>query len=272
MLAVAGALVLVLAAFSTVQAAIIGMPNGSRSWILVRAGDCDDDGPNVNVDRGYCIGAVTILDQPGDIGHNQIANYDIFADATIGAEMFRGSLRTTNVYAAFMDLSMIDTYTLASTTLPSGTVVPITVSFHAVGTMYKGLICCGLYGGGGFSIKIGTAFIPDEIVVPETSRVGGGVGPSYSAQVYYPTHTSDGADVPLDLLATMTFDVTIGTPFDLAFNINAVSQKSTIDFGHTATIGFNLPAGTTISSTGGYGAVVSVEPTTWSRLKSLPNR
>lgn len=267
-----GAVALFLAGQGAAQAADIGMPSGSRNWILVRAGDCDDDGPNVNVDHGYCIGAVTVLNQPGDIGHDVRDDYEIFASALIGPEAMRGSIQTTRTYSAFLTLSMIDTYTLSSATIPAGTVVPITVSFHALGTLSPGLFCCGLYGGGGFSIKIGTAFIPDPFVVPEGSRVGGGIGPNNAANVYYPILTANGADIPLDLLATMTMNVTVGTPFDLSYQIEAVPQLSTIDFSHTATIGFTLPAETTISSTGGYGAIVPVEPSTWSGLKSRPYR
>jgi len=58
-----------------------------------------------------------------------------------------------------------------------------------------------------------TGFATDPFVVPEPSRVGGGIGPNNGAQVYHPHYSASGADIPLDLLATMTMNVTIGTPF-----------------------------------------------------------
>ena len=253
---------------SSARASSIPMPAGSRSWILVSSSDCDDDGPNANVDRGHCVGAVSELNQPGDIGHGQLANFEIFANATIGPEAMWGSIQTTNAQFATIYMSMVDTYTLSSNVLPIGTVVPITVSFHAVGTMYPVYVCCGAYGSGAFDIKVGTSFSPDAIVVPEGSRVGGPLGPDASAQFPFVYPRSTGDDVPLDLTATGTLDVAVGTPFDLAYQLSAWPIKSTIDFSNTATISFILPPGTTLTSTGGYGDPVPVQTETWGGLKA----
>jgi len=228
------------------RASTIPMPAGSRSWILVSSGDCDDDGPNVNNDRGHCAGAVSRLNPSGNIGHGQIQTpygYEIFVDAAIEPEAFRGFIQTTAAYDAFLDMAMIDTYTLNGSTLPAGTVVSITVTFHAVGTMHPAPILPGLYGSGVFAINLGSSFNPNPIVIPENTRVQG-TFPNGSAQ----------------------------TPFDLAFYLAARPKFSTIDFSHTATIGFTLPDGTSITSTGGYGEVVPVQPETWSGVKARFHR
>jgi hypothetical protein len=266
--ALAALALLLLAA--TVEAATIPKPDGARSWILVSGSDCDDDGPNVNVDRGHCIGEVSVLDTPGDLGHGQIPNaFEQYAGAMIGPEMMRGYIETTASQFGWLDMSMIDTYTLISSTLPVGTVVPITVSFRAVGTMYPAFICCGGYGSGAFSIDLGTTFNPDPIVIPENTRVGNLLD-SKAIPFVYPRNSS--ADVPIDLTATHTMDVTIGTPFDLAYQITANVAKARIDFSNTATINFVVPEGTQMTSTGGYGAPVPVVRSTWSHLKTRFSR
>lgn len=264
----AALLILVPSQPSSTQASTIPMPAGSRSWILVGSSDCDDDGPNANVDRGHCVGAVSELNQPGDIGHGQLANFEIFASAAIGPDAMHGSIQTTSAQFATIHMSMVDTYTLSSDVLPIGTVVPITVTFHAVGTMYPVATCCGAYGSGSFDIKIGTFFSPDAIVVPEGSRVGGALGPDASAQLPFVYPRFSGADVPMDLTATGTLDVAVGTPFDLTYQLGAGAIKSTMDFSNTATISFILPPGTSLTSTGGYAAPVPTQTETWGGLKA----
>jgi hypothetical protein len=266
------ALALLLSA-ATVEAATIPKPDGARSWILVSGSDCDDDGPNVNVDRGHCIGEVSVLDTPGDLGHGQIPNaFEQYAGAMIGPEMMRGYLETTNAQFGWMDMSMVDTYTLISSTLPIGTVVPVTVSFRAVGTMYPSFVCCNAWGSGAFSIKIGETFNPSPIVIPENTRVGSLPSPTASAALPFVYPRNSGADVPIDLTATHTLNVTIGTPFDLAYQITTNAIKSRIDFSNTATINFVVPEGTQMTSTGGYGAPVPVVRGTWSHLKTRFSR
>lgn len=253
-----------------VEAASIPKPDGARSWILVYGADCDDDGSNAHVDRGHCIGAVSVLDTPGDLGHGQIPNaFEQYAGATIGPEMMRGYLQTTGSQFGWMDMSMVDTYTLISSTLPVGTVVPVTVSFRAVGTMYPDFVCCNAWGSGTITVKLGQTFNNDPIVVPENTRVGNLLD-SAALPFVYPRASA--AEVPIDLTADHTMNVTIGTPFDLAYQITTNAIKSRIDFSNTATINFVVPEGTQITSTGGYGAPVPVVRSTWSNLKSRFSR
>jgi hypothetical protein len=273
-LCAAGTALLFLTGPGILEASSIPMPAGSRSWILVGAGDCDDDGPNANVDRGHCIGAVSNLDTPGDVGHGQIANYNILVNASVGPETFRGSIAVNLAPYTFLDMSMIDTYTLnsVSSSVPAGTVVPVTVSFHAVGTLTPFNYFSTAWGGGFFGISIGTTMNPDPIVIPENTRVQGILGPDASKSLFIGTpNPGGGAIVPLDLLATHTMNVTVGTPFDLAFYMGVRPSASQIDFSHTATIGFSVPEGTIMTSTGGFGQVVPVQPTTWSGLKARYN-
>lgn len=256
------------------QASSIAMPAGSKSWIMVGAGDCDDDG-QATVDRGHCAADVTHLNQPGDIGHGRIGEpYSITCDAEIMVDAMHGIIQTAgNGSYAFLDMSKIDTFTLNSTTLPGGTVVPITVSFHAVAEMTPGPITTSTgailgYGGGYFGVRIGNAFNPDPIVIPENTRVNGPLSPGASAQ-YFISNAPNSTVIPLDLTATHTFDAAVGTPFDLAFYLAARPSRSTIDFSHTARIEFSIPQGTNVTSTGGYGVVTPVRNATWGRLKTI---
>lgn len=87
-----------LAAGVRAEAPIIGKPPDARSWILVYGGDCDDDGPNANVDRGHCVGVVNNLTQSGDLGHGQYGgNFSLFANASLNAESFHGTRRADHI-------------------------------------------------------------------------------------------------------------------------------------------------------------------------------
>jgi hypothetical protein len=257
---------LLLFSMASADGATIPKPADARSWILVHGSDCDDDGQSAHVDRGHCIGEVSDLDTPGDLGHGQWGpTLEILGAATIGPEMIRGSFQTTATAFAWFDMSMVDTYTLNSSTLPPGTVVPVTVSFHAVGTMYPDFVCCGAYGSGVVEIKVGSSYNMDPLVDLESYRVGN-VQASDVLLFEYPRFSS--APVPVDLQASHTMDVEVGTPFDLAYYLGARPFKSTIDLSNTATISFSVPEGTQITSTGGFGSPVPVVPSTWGGLKS----
>jgi len=249
-----------------VHSSSIPMPDGSRSWILVNSGDCDDDGPNNNVDRGHCIGAVSQLNVPGDIGHDHFTNYTIAADATIGPENFRGSITVHGGPFTFLDMAMIDTYTLQSATLPPGTPVEITVRFQGVATLTGFFNGLG-FGGAQFGVRIGDGFQAAPIVIPENTRVTGNLGATASQQVFiFPTPS--GVPIPLDLTATNTFTAQIGVPFDRSFYMSARPSNAEVDFHNTGTISFDLPAGVTVTSTGGFGSIVPVAPATWSAIKT----
>lgn len=263
----------ILVAPSLTQASSISMPAGARSWIVVSSGDCDDDGQGT-VDRGHCAAAVSELNQAGDIGHDIYPNYQILANALIGPDAMHGSVQSTpNALFVFLDMSMIDTYTLSSSSLAAGTVVPVTVSFHAVGNLFpQGIysnsgVLLG-FGGGVFTTRIGNGFNSAPIVIPENSRVSGPLSATASA-TFSLFNAPSTATIPLDLTATHTFDVTIGTPFDLAFYLGARPSAATIDFSNTASILFTLPEGTVMTSTGGYGNPTPVRKASWGAVKAL---
>ena len=271
LLQVASAAFMLHAAFGPALASTIPMPAGSKSWIMVSGGDCDDDG-QATVDRGHCIAAVSQLTQTGDIGHNVFQNYSIFANAAIGTQTMRGSVQSTGGPLAFLDMSMVDTYTLNSNTLPAGTVVPITVSFEAAGDLNPAGIFSNSgtllgFGGGTFSIRIGDTFNPSPIVIPENVRVSGPFGPTASAS-FVLINAPSTATIPMALTANQTLDVTIGTPFNLAFYVGARSGNATIDFSHTAVVSFAVPSGTSISSTGGFAGPTAVTHKSWGALKA----
>jgi len=105
---------------------------------------------------------------------------------------------------------------------------------------------------------------------PGPGRVGGfgDLGPAASSQIFLGIPQPNSTPQPLHLTATYSFNATIGTPFDLAYYLAARPGGSIIDFHNTASIGFTLPPGTAITSTGGYGNTTPVAPVTWSGLKS----
>jgi hypothetical protein len=240
---------------------------------VLSASDCDDDGQGTE-DRGHCAAAVSELNQPGDIGHDIFLGYQVLAGASIGADAMRGSVQTTGAgLFAFLYMSMVDTYTLSSSTLPPGTAVPITVSFRAVGSMIpEGIFFpsgpLAGYGGGSFQIKIGNAFSTEPFMIPESGRINSPFEPTASAS-FFLSNAPSAAPIPLDLTATHTFDATIGAPFDLAFQLQATPKAATIDFSNTAMIGFAVPEGTVITSTGGFGNPTPVQETSWGRVKAL---
>lgn len=242
------------------------MPAGSRSWILVSGSDCDDDGPNNNVDRGHCIGAVSQLLTAGDLGHDRLTNYSIASNATIDPEHFRGFITVHGNSFTFLDMAMIDTYTLHSTTLPPGTPVEITVRFRGEATLtpfFNGLS----WGGAQFGVRIGDGFQSSPIVIPENTRVTGNLGPTSAPQVFvFPA--PGGTPIPWDLTATNTFIAQIEVPFDRAFYLSARPSNAEVNFNNTGTIGFDLPNGVTVTSTGGFGSIVPVLPATWSGIKT----
>lgn len=251
-------------------ASSIPMPAGSRSWILVSGSDCDDDGPQGQIDRAHCAGEVSLLNQPGDLGHNMLSvpSYDIYAGASIGVDAMHGSLQATPAYQfTFLDMSMIDTYTLNSHSLPVGMTVPVTVNFHAEGTLIPENFFLSYYGGGTLQIKIGNYFNPEPIVIPENNRVNNPFGPDSSA-LFSVGYAPSGDPIPIDLTATHTFDAAIGTPFDLAFWIGARAAAATVDFSNTATIAFTVPEGTFMTSLGGGGNPTPTEQSTWGAVKA----
>lgn len=253
------------------QAASLSMPAGARSWIVVSSSDCDDDGSGT-ADRGHCVAAVSVLNQAGDLGHDIFANYQILASASIMPDAMRGSIQSTPAHLfVFLDMSMIDTYTLQSSTLPAGTVVPVAVTFRAVGTMYPENFFSTAWGGGTFAIRIGNSFSNSPIVIPENNRVNAPFGAGASAS-YFINLAPNGTPIPLDLTAVYAFDAAIGTPFDLAYYLGARPAASTIEFSNTANISFTLPEGVAISSTGGYGLPTAVVPATWSEVKARYTR
>jgi hypothetical protein len=57
----------------------------------------------------------------------------------------------------------------------------------------------------------------------------------------------------VDILLSREYDVVSGIPFGLSFTLYAYVQgKAGVDFSNTATLSFDLPEGTSISSEGGF--------------------
>ena len=250
-------LVLLLALTGRALAANYVIPPGAPSWLQVEGSPCTD----ANGDD--CIGGV------GSISGTYGSPPTISVNATADANAMHGLFTETSTLGIFLYMSMYDTYTLHSNTLPVGTMVPITVSFHLVGTLQPlPWGCCGVFGGGFLTIRISDSWNGDPGVAPETGRVGSERTPSArkdlpNQQVVHSTS----AAIPVDLPATWTVNEPIGTPFVLAYQLQTTLYASSLDFSHTASIGFELPQGTTITSANGYGSVTAVKGDTWGRLK-----
>lgn len=71
--------------------------------------------------------------------------------------------------------------------------------------------------------------------------------------------------IPVHRVGSITLNITEGNPFDLSYGLHTIgTYGGTSDFGSTAAISFNLPAGTSITSDGGYTqAAVPVPAAAW---------
>lgn len=74
-----------------------------------------------------------------------------------------------------------------------------------------------------------------------------------------------GFSIPVHRVGSITLNITEGNPFDLSYGLHTIgTYGGTSDFGATAAISFDLPAGTSITSDGGYTqTAVPVPPAVW---------
>jgi len=237
-------------------AADISMPADARSWILLTSPDCE----NTASGRGHCAGDVSALIDTGNL--SLLGNYPVYCTARLDANGMHGDVLSS---PAEVEMSMIDTYTLHSSTVPDGTVVPVTAVLHMTGLLTRGP-SGPFWGGGNISTHIGNSWNPAPILSTESTRVPAASGTVQSQFVF--TSTVPTAPVPLDIQSTYSFDAVVGTPFNVGYYLEATASASEIDFSHSASIQIQVPDGIMVTSTGGYGAPVPVQPETWGRLKS----
>jgi hypothetical protein len=77
-------------------------------------------------------------------------------------------------------------------------------------------------------------------------------------------HVDAATPFAVDLAANLGFVATVGTPFDFGYSLRIAAGSgpggAELDFLHTARLGFELPAGATITSVGGFGSAVTAVP------------
>ncbi len=151
----------------------------------------------------------------------------------------------------------VDSFVLMDSSVPLGTLEPITATLSASGT---GLIPLegesgifmeqlGLFGAAqAFDIRVFQAF----------------TNPTGPHQV--PT------DVPFNvsLFASLNFDVAVGTPFDFDYFIRLDTRDGDVfNMGDTAHLTFSTPVGAVLTSKGGFGSAAAVpEPSSFLLLGS----
>jgi hypothetical protein len=126
--------------------------------------------------------------------------------------------------------------------------VPVTATLTADGT--------GLFNVQGYTgvTSVSLQRIPGDGVHVDTQVFCGGFGPSTQC-----ASAPVGVPFPIHLTASTSFAIPIGTPFQLHSKLSAASNgNSTFDFFSTAHLSFDLPAGTSITSLGGYSSSAPV--------------
>jgi hypothetical protein len=149
----------------------------------------------------------------------------------------------------FFDVSMFDTYTLIGA---PGT-VPITAKFHLVGDITR----TSLFANFQVRAQIGTWTTNPVTIDDRVGPFGGDFSPA-DATYTQTLSTAAPSSFNVDIMATYTQDVTVGTPFSLAYQIQLFSSSlnGTFDFLNTGAVGFTVPEGYSITSVGGFGAPV----------------
>jgi hypothetical protein len=141
--------------------------------------------------------------------------------------------------------------------IPAGTGVDLTVNFYISGNMDT--VMSPLW-----ELHYARAY-GNLVYEPQSDFFQLG---SYGVDGYYSEVFSQAFDpmmVTIDYILSKTFHITAGSPFGLSYWLMAhVRGNSSADFGHTATLSFDLPEGTSISSEGGFSqSPASIpEPTT----------
>jgi len=187
----------------------------------------------------------------------------------LGAAAFHSSL-TGNV-APEIDLAMKDTYTVHGTATG---LFPVTSTFHVTGTASSVPFGASnqAFTGGQVVLNIGVLNIDPAALIPTVDPFGSGPGSITHAQQSLPVLVQSGAfSIPIDVTATYTTMVAVGSIFDIAYFMSSDSGRGTIDLSHTATISFTTPDGIFLSSAmgGQFGDVPTSQtplPAAWSMM------
>jgi PEP-CTERM motif len=143
----------------------------------------------------------------------------------------------------------VDTFVLNDSSLTPGTMVPITATLTGNGT---GLIPVE-FESGTFMEQLGLfggAQNSDEDVFQAFSNPSG------------PNQVLTGQQFNVSLLASLGFDVAVGTPFNFDYFIRLDTRVSDVfNMGDTARLTFTTPDGSVLTSQGGFGSSPTPEPT-----------
>lgn len=224
-------------------------PYGSaNSLIRITNGVAD---ANCNVPTGNeCASAVDFL---------PVANYSdpgfgpIVGGGSVEAGVLHGYLssaiggNTTTVNSVSMDVDARDQFTV------DGTIAGETISITAH------LLVAGV-------VDITTSLGANSATAHASIGTGwngtyGGISAFKATASDFTGYITSNSTIPLSAEAIYTFDVVTGTSFQLSYGMQLDTRATytggmtEADFLNTATLSFDLPAGYTISSLGGYGVV-----------------
>lgn len=223
----------------TAQAAV-APPSGFDSWIAHVAVYCVD-GPPQDICAGSATGSLAIADRTNNAIINEFVHE--IAGGSITPNTLRGFASSTGTLN-ILSLAIRDTYTLSG---PAGevTITPkLTVEGHGMRIQDRpGAVPIGE---AVMTASIGTDFFADG-----TSIIGAFAG----GQDKIPAGVGAlSGDLFVEAAAART--VTVNVPFMLAFHVELRNvSASEIDALSTATIGFDIPAGYTLTSELGWTPV-----------------
>jgi len=252
---------------SSSRAGVYHPPAGSTQWLRITGNECANRNlimtGTPTLDDGTCASSNT--------GQLAVADYvdpsfKFFGESIVGGGSSTASQMDSHLSTssdAVLKNAMVDTYTVNSSTLADGTFVDVTVNFSAHGSYHRPstpTCLVGTYCGISLTnIEIGSWLASEGTV--------NSFLPFADAEDTLGFQTSNpGPDHVIDLFATKTMSVAVGTAFDIAYltrvQMLAIGAPITLDV--TSTISFSLAPDLSITSAKGFGvSAVPVPAAAW---------
>lgn len=236
-----------LAISQTAQAVVVVVPDPSdRQWVAVGGSYCHgSESPNGTPtcpDGGTATG---FIDPMTEFASSHYQNFGITLKG--GGSSSANALRIyieSNSGFSFASAAIEDTYTIIG---PGSGDVSITARITADATAAaRNTPINEVFGSANFSLAIGTGGL---------STSGRGILNQIASDAASTGTLRSTAEVPIELVAEDTFTVTPGVAFNLGYSFSVIGSAGIIANGlNTATIGFDLPDGYSITSTLGFSS------------------
>lgn len=260
------------------------MPPTARTWLDIRGNagpELDQDGHAIGDNVGQFFAsenAIPFAEYDSILplmAGNRYPNLHIFAAGSANGNSLRSAVSGSDNNALGPNLSpdirmfnsSRDTYTLSGTPAQVGSSIDLTAHFDITGT-------ASLFGASnGNPFMIGQAFVNAKMGVfntnlPSFDREDLRVSPfdattnaTFDMRRFANVGSVNGI---IDLHMSHTFTAIVGTPFDIGYELNVSAFDSfgflgihgfNVDLSHTATIGFDVPAGYSLTSELGWTQV-----------------